>query len=75
MAAQDTLNVPAALLSKLKETPVVAGTKYRYGTAGFRTKADLLDGVMLRMGALAALRARSLNAAVGVSGCFGARPC
>eukprot|EP00928_Gymnodinium_smaydae_P013233 TRINITY_DN14844_c0_g1_i1.p1 TRINITY_DN14844_c0_g1~~TRINITY_DN14844_c0_g1_i1.p1 ORF type:complete len:638 (+),score=190.40 TRINITY_DN14844_c0_g1_i1:84-1997(+) len=38
-----------------------------YGTAGFRTKADLLDHVIFRMGALAALRSRSLGGkAVGV---------
>lgn len=38
-----------------------------YGTAGFRTKAELLDHVMYRMGVLAALRSRCLGGkAVGV---------
>lgn len=32
---------------------------YAYGTAGFRTQADRLDSVNLRVGMLAALRARS----------------
>ena len=30
-----------------------------YGTAGFRTKAELLDHVMYRMGLLAVLRSRA----------------
>ena len=33
-----------------------AKTRLAYGTAGFRARADLLDAVFLRMGALAALR-------------------
>jgi len=38
-----------------------------YGTAGFRTKADILDHVMYRMGILAALRSQCLQGkAVGV---------
>lgn len=31
---------------------------FQYGTAGFRTKGNLLDSVMFRMGCLAALRSR-----------------
>ena len=39
----------------------------QYGTAGFRTKADLLDHVMYRMGLLAVLRSRVKGgAAIGV---------
>ncbi|XP_043276225.1 phosphoacetylglucosamine mutase isoform X1 [Venturia canescens] len=38
----------------------------QYGTAGFRTKANLLDHVMFRMGVLATLRSRAKNAAIGV---------
>jgi phosphoacetylglucosamine mutase len=38
----------------------------RYGTAGFRDKAALLDSVFLRMGVLAALRARSTGKVVGL---------
>lgn len=38
-----------------------------YGTAGFRTKADVLDHIMYRMGVLAALRSLALHGkAVGV---------
>ncbi|EDQ87855.1 uncharacterized protein MONBRDRAFT_33106 [Monosiga brevicollis MX1] len=35
------------------------GLTYTYGTAGFRTSADILDPVMFRLGALAALRSRA----------------
>eukprot|EP00927_Polykrikos_kofoidii_P026870 TRINITY_DN23853_c0_g1_i1.p1 TRINITY_DN23853_c0_g1~~TRINITY_DN23853_c0_g1_i1.p1 ORF type:complete len:687 (+),score=135.35 TRINITY_DN23853_c0_g1_i1:124-2061(+) len=38
-----------------------------YGTAGFRTNADILDHVMYRVGVIAALRSRSLGGkAIGV---------
>ncbi|GAB5366898.1 hypothetical protein AAMO2058_001183400 [Amorphochlora amoebiformis] len=40
------------------EYPRSKGVVYRYGTAGFRSDAKILDSVMLRMGMLAALRAR-----------------
>ena len=43
------------------------GVTLKYGTAGFRTKAELLDSTFLRMGALAAIRSRCLGgAAVGL---------
>jgi len=38
-----------------------------YGTAGFRTKAELLDHVVYRMGILAAIRSRALDGkAIGI---------
>ncbi|KAI8140931.1 hypothetical protein BJV82DRAFT_621625 [Fennellomyces sp. T-0311] len=37
------------------------GYKYAYGTAGFRTKAELLDSVMYKVGILATLRSKKLN--------------
>ena len=38
-----------------------------YGTAGFRTKAELLDHVMYRMGLLAVLRSRAKGGqAIGI---------
>ncbi|XP_012272091.1 phosphoacetylglucosamine mutase [Orussus abietinus] len=37
-----------------------------YGTAGFRTRSDILDFVMYRMGVLAVLRSMTTNAAIGV---------
>ncbi|KAF7728295.1 Phosphoacetylglucosamine Mutase [Apophysomyces ossiformis] len=41
--------------------------KYTYGTAGFRTKAHLLDSVMYKVGILATLRSKKLNGAtIGV---------
>lgn len=40
---------------------------YRYGTAGFRTKTEVLDSVMVRTGMLAAIRARARpGLAIGV---------
>ncbi|KAI9318760.1 hypothetical protein BX666DRAFT_2026183 [Dichotomocladium elegans] len=45
----------------------VEGYKYTYGTAGFRTKAELLDSVMYKVGILATLRSKKLNGAtIGV---------
>ncbi|OAD57515.1 Phosphoacetylglucosamine mutase [Eufriesea mexicana] len=38
----------------------------QYGTAGFRTKADVLGHVLYRMGLLAVLRSKVKNAAVGL---------
>ncbi|KEY68486.1 hypothetical protein S7711_01258 [Stachybotrys chartarum IBT 7711] len=47
--------------------PIVAGHTYKYGTAGFRMKADLLEGVSFRVGLLSSLRSRKLNGqAIGV---------
>lgn len=47
--------------------PLEKGQLYRYGTAGFRMKADLLEGVTFRVGLLASLRSRKLNSqAIGV---------
>ncbi|KAI9223797.1 Phosphoacetylglucosamine mutase [Blastocladiella britannica] len=41
--------------------PIPAGSKFTYGTAGFRMRAELLDSVTFRVGLLAALRSRSLG--------------
>lgn len=38
----------------------------QYGTAGFRTKADILDHVLYRMGILAVLRSKVKKAAIGL---------
>ncbi|KAF1854680.1 hypothetical protein Lal_00011964 [Lupinus albus] len=47
--------------------PIVPNHVYKYGTAGFRMKADLLDGVSFRVGLLSGLRSRKLNGqAIGV---------
>ncbi|XP_040284633.1 phosphoacetylglucosamine mutase isoform X2 [Bufo bufo] len=43
-----------------------AGVTLQYGTAGFRTKAELLDHVMYRMGLLAALRSKKTKSVIGV---------
>ncbi|CAH0554621.1 unnamed protein product [Brassicogethes aeneus] len=41
-------------------------TQIQYGTAGFRTKATMLDYVVYRMGLLAVLRGRYKKACIGV---------
>jgi phosphoacetylglucosamine mutase len=47
--------------------PLPNGALYKYGTAGFRMKADLLDGVTFRVGLLASLRSRKLSGqAIGI---------
>ncbi|NWI99318.1 AGM1 mutase, partial [Crypturellus undulatus] len=46
--------------------PRPAGLSLQYGTAGFRSRAQCLDHVMFRMGALAALRSRATASAIGV---------
>jgi phosphoacetylglucosamine mutase len=43
------------------------GQLYKYGTAGFRTGGDLLEGPVFRLGLLAGIRSRKLNGqAIGV---------
>ncbi|KAH7022714.1 hypothetical protein EDB80DRAFT_629673 [Ilyonectria destructans] len=55
------------ILAASAKHPVVANHVYKYGTAGFRMKADLLDGVAFRVGLLSGLRSRKLNGqAIGV---------
>ncbi|KAI5862154.1 Phosphoacetylglucosamine mutase [Durotheca rogersii] len=55
------------ILSASKKHDIVPGKVYKYGTAGFRMSADLLDGVTFRVGLLSALRSRKLNGqAIGV---------
>ncbi|KAF2191440.1 Phosphoacetylglucosamine mutase [Zopfia rhizophila CBS 207.26] len=41
--------------------PPAQSVVYSYGTAGFRTKANVLDSVMARCGLVAALRSRALK--------------
>ncbi|KAI1490668.1 phosphoglucomutase/phosphomannomutase domain-containing protein [Biscogniauxia mediterranea] len=50
-----------AIIAASKKHNIVSGKPYKYGTAGFRMSADLLDGVAFRVGLLAALRSRKLN--------------
>ena len=56
------------ILSKILEAsrlrPMVdlgPGVYHKYGTAGFRTAANLLSGPVFRLGLLAGLRSRKLN--------------
>ncbi|KAI0009762.1 Phosphoacetylglucosamine mutase [Xylariaceae sp. FL0662B] len=55
------------IISASQKHDIVPGRFYKYGTAGFRMHADLLDGVTFRVGLLSALRSRKLNGqAIGV---------
>jgi phosphoacetylglucosamine mutase len=57
----------AKFLEASAKHPIVEGHVYKYGTAGFRMKADLLPGVSFRVGLIAGLRSRKLNGqAIGV---------
>ncbi|KAK0631942.1 hypothetical protein B0T14DRAFT_468319 [Immersiella caudata] len=56
----------AAILAASAKHPTVPQV-YKYGTAGFRMNADLLDGVTFRVGLLASLRSRNKSStAIGV---------
>jgi phosphoacetylglucosamine mutase len=63
-------NHDRAILEASAKHPIVPlekGKFYTYGTAGFRMKADLLEGISFRVGLLASLRSRKLNGqAIGV---------
>ena len=55
------------ILAASAKNPITAGYVYKYGTAGFRMKADLLPGVSFRVALAAGLRSRKLNGqAIGV---------
>ncbi|KAJ2899739.1 putative n-acetylglucosamine-phosphate mutase [Zalerion maritima] len=58
------------IIAASKKHPIVPldeGKAYKYGTAGFRMRADFLEGVSFRVGLLSALRSRKLNSqAIGV---------
>ncbi|POY76360.1 putative Phosphoacetylglucosamine mutase [Rhodotorula taiwanensis] len=56
-----------ALAAASAQHPKLQHITYTYGTAGFRTEADLLDSVMFRVGLLAVLRSKNLKGkAIGV---------
>ncbi|KAF2657998.1 Phosphoacetylglucosamine mutase [Lophiostoma macrostomum CBS 122681] len=50
-----------AIIEATKKHPAPEGLLYTYGTAGFRTKAEVLDSVLTRVGLIAALRSRALK--------------
>ncbi|CAE8624808.1 unnamed protein product [Polarella glacialis] len=61
------LGLEAAALGSANYPRPEAAPEIGYGTAGFRTAADVLDNVMYRMGILAALRSKALDGkSVGV---------
>ncbi|KAF2748058.1 Phosphoacetylglucosamine mutase [Sporormia fimetaria CBS 119925] len=49
------------IVQAVEKHPAPEGMAYTYGTAGFRTKAEVLDSVLTRVGLIAALRSRSLK--------------
>lgn len=57
----------SVVVEELSRFPGEVPWKFAYGTAGFRDKADRLDRVLFRMGLLAALRSKSVGAAIGVA--------
>lgn len=50
-----------SIIDAAQKHPAPEGLVYTYGTAGFRTKADVLDSVLTRVGLIAALRSRALK--------------
>lgn len=63
----DDKTLDSKILAASAKHPIVKGQTYKYGTAGFRMKADLLDAISFRVGLLAGLRSRRLNGqAIGV---------
>ncbi|CAE7858489.1 PGM3, partial [Symbiodinium microadriaticum] len=56
----------AAAMAKSSYSRSSDATPIGYGTAGFRTLADVLDNVLYRTGLLAALRSKALGKRVGV---------
>jgi phosphoacetylglucosamine mutase len=46
--------------------PPPEGVKLKYGTAGFREKAAILDSTFFRMGMLGILRSRQLEKTIGL---------
>ncbi|KAF2019594.1 Phosphoacetylglucosamine mutase [Aaosphaeria arxii CBS 175.79] len=51
----------ASIAEAARKHPAPEGIVYTYGTAGFRTKADVLDSVLARVGLIASLRSRALK--------------
>lgn len=58
-------NVKSQLAALLLEYPKPVGCNIGYGTAGFRTRADILPWIMIRIGVLAALRSKLRKACIG----------
>lgn len=50
-----------AILAAAAKHPKPEDKSFKYGTAGFRMKANLLDSVVFRVGLIAALRSRKLG--------------
>jgi len=46
--------------------PDLKGRTLKYGTAGFREKAEILDSTFFRMGMLALMRSRKLEKTIGL---------
>lgn len=62
----DMLNFEAALLEKSKSYPKPSNFKPSYGTAGFRSAAELLPSTVFRCGILMAIRCLKLQKTTGI---------
>jgi phosphoacetylglucosamine mutase len=56
-----TYSIKESLVKHHSEHQKPDGLKFAYGTAGFRTKADILDSVVFVVGILASLRSKYLD--------------
>ena len=54
-AVGSSYNTDNTIVSLARQYPLSGSSPFSYGTAGFRYKAELLEGVMLRVGMAAAL--------------------
>jgi phosphoacetylglucosamine mutase len=55
-----------AIQNRYKNHPFKLSSKLAYGTAGFRTRADVLDSVMFTVGILGALRSLYTHGTIGI---------
>ncbi|KAG7176260.1 Phosphoacetylglucosamine mutase-like [Homarus americanus] len=60
------MNFTEAVRVAQEQYPKKVTKPIKYGTAGFRSRADALDFIMYRMGLLAGLRARDTSSVIGV---------
>lgn len=61
-AAAHTEGLPTMLIEEAyKEYPKPEGIKFTYGTAGIRTKGDILQSSCFRMALISALRSKKLG--------------
>lgn len=57
---------PKIFSQSLTPCSVIAGVKFSYGTAGFRSDASILSSTVFRVGILAALRSLKTRSVIGL---------